>query len=282
VYLWMKCRDWPSAWVALLTVPLTISVWQVWEWQTTGQLPAAVLIGYMQSGSLQSPGRKLGSAAALIAHAAWIVCPILVLRLAGVRPTWRWIVAALAMVGAAFIDSSPMFWASVGVGVLLLLVAVQRDFLSAWIWIFFLGALVIFFAGAARYLLPIAAPVAILVARAVTPRWLAAGFALQLALSFALATENYQHWQATKEFAQDVARQANGRRVWTNAELGLRYYLEADGALPLLRDQVLKAGELVVTSELVQTVVPSGPLARLSEVLVTPSVPPFTTFGMMS
>jgi len=94
-----------------------------------------------------------------------------------------------------------------------------------------------------------------------------------LALSMALATENYQHWQATKEFAADVARQANGHRVWTNAELGLRYYLEADGALPLLREQNLKPGELVVTSELVQTVVPTGPLSRLSEVLIRPSVP---------
>jgi len=85
VYLWMNRRDWPAAWVALLTVPLTILIWQVWEWRTTGQLPAAALIGYMQSGSLQSPGRKLGSAGALIAHAAWIVCPILVLR-APLRP----------------------------------------------------------------------------------------------------------------------------------------------------------------------------------------------------
>ena len=45
-------------------------------------------------------------------------------------------------------------------------------FLLAWIGIFFAGALVIFFSGSARYLLPMAAPVAILASR-LPVKWLA-------------------------------------------------------------------------------------------------------------
>ena len=60
------------------------------------------------------------------------------------------------------------------------------QFLLAWIGLFFAGAVMVFFAGSARYLLPMAAPVALLASRQ-APRWLALGFALQLALSLGLA-----------------------------------------------------------------------------------------------
>lgn len=273
VYLWQNKRDWMPAWAVLLSAPLAIVLWQLWEWQTSGQLPASILIGYMQSGSLQSTGNKLANAAALIAHAAWIVGPILVLRIAPLGSRWQWAVAVATAMGAAFIETNPLFWASVGVGVLLLLIVIEKDFLAAWIWIFFIGALIIFFAGAARYLLPISAPVAILVARSATPKWLAAGFVSQLTLSFALAAANYQHWQITRDFAMEAARQAKGNRVWSNAELGMRFYLEKEGALPLMRGQVLRPGDLVVTSELGKTFDPSVPLARISELFVVPSIP---------
>ncbi len=272
-YLWQRRCRWPAAWLALLAVPFTIAAWQAWEWRTTGELPAAILTGYMREGSLQSPPRKLASAAALIAHAGWIVCPLLVVAASGRRPAWRWIVAGAAAAAAAFVNPHPLFWASAGIGVLLCVVAFSRDFLSAWFWIFLLGALLIFFAGAARYLLPIAAPVAILIARTVAPRLLAMGFALQLALSFALAVANYQHWQAVKDVSIRVASQAEGRRVWANAELGMRWYLESNGALPLLRDQILRPGDVIATSELVQTFAPPGPLARIREAVIAPSVP---------
>src|SRR5439155_7288463 len=107
----------------------------------------------------------------------------------------------------------------------------QRDFLSAWIAIFFAGAVAVFFAGSARYLLPIAAPVAILVTRAASPRFLWTGFALQMALSLALAAANFQHWKGYRDFALSLPN--NGRRTWANTEWGLRYYLESAGALPL-------------------------------------------------
>ena len=126
----------------------------------------------------------------------------------------------------------------------------RRDFLAAWAVIFFAGALLIFFAGSARYLLPIAAPVAILAARNYMPRWLAAGFALQLILSLGLATANYQHWDGYRKFADTLAPDAAQHRVWVNAEWGLRYYLESEGALPLAQDQVVQPGDTIVSSEL--------------------------------
>jgi hypothetical protein len=139
--------------------------------------------------------------------------------------------------------------------------------------IYFDAALVIYFAGSARYLLPIAAPEAILYAREVSTRWLSAGIAAQLVVTMGLATPNYQHWSETREFADAVMRQASGRRVWVNAELGVRHYLEARGALPLLRDQVLRTDDIVVTSELVRPVNVTAPTARLLEKTIVPSVP---------
>jgi hypothetical protein len=176
-----------------------------------------------------------------------------------------------------FYDLNPLFWLSVGCGVLLLAwlldQVVRHDFLAAWAAIFFAGALLIFFAGSARYLLPIAAPVAILVARAAAPRWLAAGFALQLTLSLALAAANYQHWDGYRKFAATLAPDASQHRVWVNAEWGLRYYLESAGALPLSKEQVVQPGDTIVSTELVHPVVVTAPVAQVSAAEIVPSVP---------
>ena len=112
------------------------------------------------------------------------------------------------MLAAAFYDLNPLFWLSVGCGVLVLtwLVAeaVRRDFLAAWAAIFFAGALLIFFAGSARYLLPSPHP-SRSSPREEPPRWLTAGFALQMILSLGLATANYQHWDGYRQFAKTLA-----------------------------------------------------------------------------
>ena len=111
----------------------------------------------------------------------------------------------------------------------------DTHFLLAWIAIFFAGALAIFFAGSARYLLPIAAPVAILASR-LPARWLAPAFAAQLALGLGLAAANYQHWDAYRQFAASLRAATAGHRVWVDDDWGLRYYIEADGGLPLTQE----------------------------------------------
>ena len=137
----------------------------------------------------------------------------------------------------------------------------------------FAGALLIFFAGSARYLLPIAAPVAILATRFATPRWLTAGFALQLVLSLGLATANYQHWDGYRKFAKTLAPDAAQHRVWVDAEWGLRYYLESEGALPLARDQMVQPGETIVSSALAHAVTVNAPVAQVSAMDIVPGVP---------
>jgi hypothetical protein len=149
----------------------------------------------------------------------------------------------------------------------------RRDFLAAWAFIFFAGAMLIFFAGSARYLLPIAAPVAILAARRSPPRWLAAGFALQLILSLGLATANYQHWDGYRQFAKTLAPEAADHRVWVDAEWGLRYYLESEGALPLARDQAVQPGDTIVSSALAAPVIINAPVAQVSAADIIPSIP---------
>ena len=122
----------------------------------------------------------------------------------------------------------------------------DRDarFLLGWITIFFAGALVVFFAGSARYLLPMAAPVALLLS-SLRPAWLASVFAIQMTLALGLSTVNYQHWDACRSIA---ATQPRARRTWINGDLGLRFYLESAGALPLERGETPRPQDLVVSS----------------------------------
>ena len=277
VYLFQRRRAWYPAWMVVLAAPVAIAVWQLWEWRTRGALPAAVLMGYMRSYSFHKTSNTLRSAVALLVHSGWIVSPLLVIAAFLPKQGWRLLGAAAAMLAAAVYDANPLFWLSVGCGVLvlswLLTEALRGDFLAMWAAIFFLGALLIFFAGSARYLLPIAAPVAILAARSSAPRWLYAGFALQLALSLALATANYQHWDGYRRFAQSLASEAAQHRVWVDSEWGLAYYLESEGALRLSRDQMIQPGDTVVSSALAHAVTINAPVAQWSAADIVPSVP---------
>ncbi len=130
-----------------------------------------MLTGYFTHYGFQALANKLPSAAALAIHFCFIVFPAL-------------------LPGAAILAWRRRH---------------DRDtqFLLAWIAIFFAGVVVLAFAGSARYLLPIAAPVALLVSR-LRPRWLALGFAVQMTLSLGLAAMNYQHWDGYRQFAASL------------------------------------------------------------------------------
>jgi len=267
----------PAAWIATLAAPLAIAVWQLFEWKTRGALPAAVLLDYMRSYSFHKTSNTLRSAVALVVHSAWIVSPLLAIAAFWPNTRWRFIAAAAVALAAALYDPNPLFWLSVGCGVLVLMwlvaEALRRDFLAAWAVIFFAGAMLIFFAGSARYLLPMAAPVAILAARSSALRWLYAGFALQLTLSLGLAIANYQHWEGYRQFAKTLRTDAGSHRVWVDAEWGLRYYLESEGALPLARDQVVQPGDTIVSSALAAPVTLNAPVAQIRAADVVPSIP---------
>ena len=208
VYLFQRRRTWYPAWVVVLAAPAAIAIWQIWEWRTRGELPAAVLIGYMHSYSFNKTSNMLRSGIALVVHSGWIVSPLLVIAaFFAKRDKWRWIAAAVATLAAAFYDPNPLFWLSAGCGVLVLswLVteALRRDFLAMWAVIFFTGALLIFFAGSARYLLPIAAPVAILAT--LNRRTSVARGRIRFANDTVVGLRdiaNYQHWDGYRQFAK--------------------------------------------------------------------------------
>ena len=238
VWVWLKHRQSRARWAAILAPPVTIAAWQIFERVTTGALPAAVLSGYFTI--YQTLAAKLKNALMLGIHSWFIVFPLLLPPALAIA--WRK-------------RREP-----------------DTAFLLAWIAIFFSGALVIFFSGSARYLLPMAAPVCIL-ASFLRPRWLAAGFGLQLLLSLGLAAVNDQHWDAYRQFAHRLRPLAAGHRVWIDDEWGLRHYLGEQGGLPLLKTARLQPGDIVVSSQLGHSVDVTAPATQLLKMEIRPAIP---------
>lgn len=235
VYTWIFHRRSRVHWLVLLVPIATILAWQAWSRAASGTMPAAVLSGYFTKYGFQKLQEKLASALMLAIHSWFIVFPALVPPAAILA--WRR-------------RREP-----------------ETAFLLAWITLYFAGAAAMFFAGSARYLLPMAAPVALLASR-LHRRWCAAGFGLQMALSLGLAAANYQHWDAYRTFIPGQPR------MWVNGEWGLRHYLEEGGALPLEENQPLRAGDFIVTSELGRAVAEvSAPTVLLRRMEIRPSIP---------
>ncbi len=261
LYLWWRARDWRAAWLVLFAPALTLGAWQLFERLHSGAAPAAVLAGHFQTYNLQSLTNKLRNAAALTGHLAWVVGPVLAAAAFWRAPRWVWGLAAAAAIGAAFADPHPLFWASFGVGVLMLASVARLTvwipdhdsrFLATWLVMFFGFAVVVFFAGSARYLLPLAAPLALLVGIRLDGRskLLAAGLTVQVVLGLGLAAANYGHWAGYRDFVASLRDEFAARRVWIAAEWGLRYYAENEGGLPLLRGQAVQPGEIVISTAL--------------------------------
>ena len=238
VYLWLNPGN-RRRWLVLLVPPATIVLYNLFERLSTGALPATVLTGYLTL--FETVRAKLQNALMLFIHSWFIVFPALV---------------PPALVLAWRKRNEP-----------------NTRFLLAWIAIFFVSVVALAFAGSARYLLPMAAPVVLLVSR-LRPRWLAVGFVLQMALGLSLAVLNQQHWAAYRDFAASLRPVAAGHRVWADSEWGLRFYLERNGALPLTNKQILRPGDIVVISELGRTVDVTAPVAPVMKTLeIRPSIP---------
>lgn len=242
LYVYLHSRNWKPGYAVAFTPPLILVAWEVFERITGGVFPLAVTMGYVQQQAWDRMTLRLWSEAGLLVHLCFMVFPPL-------------LAAGL--------------WALRG----------RRDrdtaFLAGWVGIYLAGCLVLFFSGSARYLLPIAAPIAIAASYA-PPRWIAGGFAVQLALSLGLATANYQQWGASRDFAHTVVNAAGGRRIWADVDWGLRHYLEEAGARIPLGAQQVPAGDIVVWSELEDPVRVShaGTVAApLAELDVRPKVP---------
>jgi hypothetical protein len=261
-YLWQKKSRNAFAWCVILAAPIAIGAWQVYGRVTSGAMPAVVLWDYMRKYGWQVAAQKAKNTAALVVHSAWILSPLLI---RGDRVHWA--LGGIASLAGAFYDPNPMFWASLGLGVVVLSSCVKKEFLNAWVLMFFAGALVVFFAGSARYLLPIAAPLAILAVNRCSTPMLAAGFATQMALSIGFTIVNYQTWGAYKQFAESLAPEVAQTRVWVDHDWGLRYYLESEGALAVPRGQTFAVGDVVVSKQ------PHPEGQRIASLEIRPSIP---------
>jgi hypothetical protein len=260
---------WRPARAVALTPLAIVLAWNIFERFSTGALPAGVLANYMTTYGFQALAQKLKSAVALTGHLAWLVFPALSL------PS---LITLPFAIGAAFYDLNPLFWGSIAIGVGILVECARRwrDFLAQWVLIFFAGALIIFFAGSARYLLPIALPIAILATQRAGPRLLQISLACGFVLSLTLAAVNYQHWDGYRQFARALKSDAQTKRVWINGEWGLRYYLESEGGLPLRQSQAIHPGEIVASSHLGLPIAFStggGVLAPIAERAITSAIP---------
>ena len=248
MWLWLEDRGWAAGWLASLTPAFALVCWQIFERWSAGVYPLAVTSTYFAEYGLQKSEAKWLNAEALSGHALFVVGPVLLIALLLLRrgrlQPWE-----------------------------------RRDtWLLAWIGIFFAAALALFFAGSARYLLPLTPAAALLVTRQLGayPRVLMAGVALQMVLGFALARANFEHWRGYQQFVERLKPEIKSRRVWINGEWGLRYYAEAEGALPLEQGQALRPGDVVVTSKLsypISFTTGGGTLAPLAELTIRPQVP---------
>jgi len=183
-------RRWRPAQIAAFTPLAVLLAWNAFERFSTGALPAGVLANYMTTYGLQALAQKIKSAVALTGHLTWLAFPTVWLTPSALGLPMLW--ALPFATAAAFYDLNPLFWGSIaiGAGILIWCGRHWREFLAQWVLIFFSGALIIFFAGSARYLLPIALPVAILATQRVHLRLLQISLACGFALSLALAAVN--------------------------------------------------------------------------------------------
>lgn len=258
VYLWLRRCGWRAAWMVLASPFVTIGGYQLYERVTGGSLPAGELMGHFRNYGLQRLEMKIRNAVGLLGHLGLVLSPVAGIALAMRSGWWTWALAGTAAPIAAIVDPHPLFWAPISCGVLLLGWVLHRlkdpedRFLASWVLLYLVAALAIFFAGAARYLLPIGAPLALLAARHLSKRTavLWAAIALNIGLGLGMAWVNAQHWNTCRAFARQAMERAQGRRTWIAAEWGLRHYAEELGAKPLLRGTVLEPGDLLLTSKL--------------------------------
>jgi 4-amino-4-deoxy-L-arabinose transferase-like glycosyltransferase len=298
LWVWIEARSSVMAWAALGLGPALLIVWQLAERAASGSAPAENLAGYFSAYGLLALTRKARSVQALQAHLGMLVSP-LILAPAFVRVAKMELVAAalLALAQAFLLEGYSLgervfFWVAASIGLTFLLFAARKSIRAPvraeaipalWIVSFFLAAIAVFYAGSARYLLPLLPAAGIVVANLRVGRaWLSAGLAASFLLGMALAASEYQHAGAYRSIANEVQTAARGRRVWSNAEWGLRYYLgERAGSDPLLAQQAVPGGAVVVESALAATIPyrVEGSRRELMKQEIAVRTPPFRTIG---
>ena len=246
-YGWIRIPP-AGAWCALAAPYLALGGWQALQWALTGRLPFVVLAGYASNPNLSRIGVKASSALALLGHLGVLVTlvPLAWRRLWGLAPgllagflvtDYPWWERALLVIFVALgVNALVWLWESR-----------KQPVLAAWCLLYFAFACVAFFAGAARYLLPLAAPMVLLFVIQFRDRprvlWLALAVNVVLGLNISFAAY---------EFARVYAHVAPppGNRFLVNGEWGFRYYMVAKGGEPLQDVSAPIPGEWIVASDL--------------------------------
>ena len=238
-----------AAWLALAAPFLGLAAWQSLQWGLTNRLPAAVLFGYAQSTSFSGLGLKAASAITLLGHLGVLVTPAPLAR----RRMWTLVPGLLAAILAA----GYLWWeralllAAVALGgnALLWLWECRRRnaVLAAWGLLYFGFAALVFFAGAARYLLPLAAPTVLLFVLQFhqRPRWLALALAVNVVLGLSISFAAYEFSRIYAEVPPPP-----GSSFLVNGDWGFRYYMLANGGRVLETNSIPRPGEWIVSSEL--------------------------------
>lgn len=261
---WYQHRRDPRAWLAVVAAPMLAAAWQIFERASTGTAPVEVLGGYTTEYGLLVLERKWRSSLALLGHLGWMVSPLAVLIAFGRRGAamvaWALAAGLAATLPSDYVLAERLLYLiSAGCGFLVLLESARlawmekeqdSGFLGAWVLVFFLGSLALFYAGSARYLLPLAPALVILALRSIGSRLLlGTTFAASLALGLAMSAQEIATASAYRGVAREFDETFDGRG-WTNAEWGLRYYLGQVGVEPILADQEIPAGAALVESSL--------------------------------
>jgi hypothetical protein len=247
-YLIQRERPPRAAWCALAAPFLALGGWQALQWALTGRLPFAVLAGYAANPDLSGKAVKAASALALLAHLGVLVTlvPLAWRRLWGVAPG---LLAAYLVTGYPWWERALLVvFVALGVNALVWLwESRSQPVLAAWCLVYFAFACVAFFAGAARYLLPLAAPMVILfvIQFRDRPRILWLGLAVNVVLGLNISFAAY-------EFARVYADvpPPPGRTFLVNGDWGFRYYMVAKGGRALEDVSVPTPGEWIVASDL--------------------------------
>jgi len=273
--------------IVLLSLPaLALFGWQFAGYMHKGRAPASMLFHYLGPMGLWRPMVKVRTAASTLAYLGGVLIPFPFLFLAfGRRGKGLPLIAAIAA-GAVGVElgsalaykynplEKAFFILCFAGGLLAAFEALirvgrsvlrrERDseavFLSLWL----LGVLsycaFVFPSGAARYLLPAAPPLILLLLQGSEGRLTASGswrafyatlLPCQFVLGVALAGTDYTVARIYRQFSNDFAAHylARGETFLFSGEWGFHYYLTALGGEVMTQDSVGRSGELVVKSQ---------------------------------
>ena len=247
-YVWRRARLPRAAWAAAAAPFLLLIAWQALQFALTGHMPIAVLLGYMTGPTFGRLNLKGANALALLQHLGVLVT---LLPLSRLRP----LLLVPGLLAAVLVSGYPwwerallLVFVSLGIHALLWLWNARHSepFLAGWCLLYFAFATVAFFAGAARYLLPLVAPMVLLFVRQFAARrWLALALGFNILLGLNLSFAAYEF---SRVYAQ--IQPPPGPTFLVNGEWGFRYHMIRSGGRALEQSSVPNPGEWIISSAL--------------------------------